>query len=69
MNSGPASVAGWVDFSAIARRKYMNSGPASVAGWVDFSAIAGRKCMNRIAIAQPLLQDGLTSQLLQGGSV
>ena len=42
MNSGPASVAGWVDFSAIGGRKYMNSGPASVAGWVDFSAIAGR---------------------------
>ena len=42
MNSGPASVAGCVEFSATAGRKYMNSGPASVAGWVDFSAIAGR---------------------------
>ena len=43
MNSGPASVARWVDFSAIAGRKYMNSVPASVAGWVDFSAIAGEE--------------------------
>ena len=42
MNSGPASVAGWVDFSAIAGRKCMNSGQASVAGCVDFSATAGR---------------------------
>ena len=32
MKSGPASVAGWVHFSAIARRNFMNSGPASVAG-------------------------------------
>ena len=41
MNSGPASVARLVDFSAIVGRKYMNSGQASVAGWVDFTAIQG----------------------------
>ena len=66
MYIGPASVAGWVDFSAIAGRKYMNIGTASVAGWVDISAIAGRKYMNSIPA---LLQDGLNSQLLQGGSI
>ena len=41
MNSGPASVAGWVDFSGIASRKYMNSGPASVAGWVTSQLLQG----------------------------
>ena len=41
MNSGPASVAGWVDLSATAGRKYINSGPASVAGWVDFQLLQG----------------------------
>ena len=41
MNSGPTSVAGWVDFSAIARRKYMNSGSASVAGWVASQLLQG----------------------------
>ena len=41
MNSSPASVAGWVDFSAIAGRKYMNSSPASVAGWVTSQLLQG----------------------------
>ena len=41
MNSSPASVAGCIDFSAIAGSNYMNSSPASVVDELTSQVLLG----------------------------